>query len=78
MPKEAAADLFRIWLRRLPREDVVVYTDGSQDGPLVGYGYAIYQGDELRVTGRGKLYPTSIVFDAEVTGAWKGLCYVIT
>lgn len=78
LPKEAAADLFRSWLRCLPREDVVVYTDSSQDRPLVGYGYAIYRGDEIPATGRGKLHPTSIVFDAEVTGAWKGLCHVIT
>ncbi|RYP45714.1 hypothetical protein DL768_007978 [Monosporascus sp. mg162] len=73
MTKEEAAGAFRTWYSNLPATDVVVFTDGSQEGTDVGYGYAIYQGGRLLMTGRGRLDPCSIVFDAEVTGAWKGL-----
>lgn len=58
-------------------DDVTVFTDGSQDKEQVGYGYVVYKGGELLTSGRGKLHPTSIVFDAEVVGAWKGLQHVL-
>lgn len=75
--KEEAAKSFHTWLSHVPREDVVVYTDGSQDGPEIGYGYAVYKNNEVLAQGKGKLHPISVVFDAEVVGAWKGLQHAI-
>ena len=75
--KEEAAKSVHTWLSHVPREDVVVYTDGSQDGPEIGYGYAVYKNNEVLAQGKGKLHPISVVFDAEVVGAWKGLQHAI-
>ena len=56
----------------------MVFTDGSQEGDKVGYGFAVYQNKKLLSSGCGRLDPISINFDAEVEGAWKGLQRVIT
>ena len=76
MTKEDAAKAFIEWQAALPARDVVIFTDGSQLETAVGYGFAIYADGTLKATGKGKLSPTSIVFDAEVVGAWKGLQHV--
>ncbi|RYO81946.1 hypothetical protein DL766_008345 [Monosporascus sp. MC13-8B] len=78
LTKRKAAEAFEDWYRELPSSDVVVFTDGSQEGNKIGYGFAVYQDRKLLSTGCGKLDPTSINFDAEVVGAWKWLQYVIT
>jgi ribonuclease HI len=75
--KEAAAKAFIQWWDALPPDDVLVFSDGSEQykehEKLVGYGYAIYQGKRQLTTGYGPINPTSHVFDAEAIGAWKGL-----
>ena len=78
LPKEQAAKAFENWYNALPPMDVVVFTDGSQDGDKIGYGFAVYQNKKLLSSGCGRLDPISINFDAEVVGAWKGLQRVIT
>jgi len=76
-PKETAAKAFIQWWDTLPPDDVLVFSDGSEQykdsEKLVGYGYAIYQGKRQLNTGYGSINPISHVFDAEAIGAWKGL-----
>ncbi|RYO76081.1 hypothetical protein DL764_010307 [Monosporascus ibericus] len=78
LTKEEAAKAFETWHAALPPDDVVVFSDGSQDKTEIGYGFAVYQNKRLLGTGRGRLDPCSTVFDAEVVGAWKGLKHVVT
>ncbi|RYP63375.1 hypothetical protein DL771_009311 [Monosporascus sp. 5C6A] len=78
LPKEQAAEAFEGWYRTLPPGDVVVFTDGSQEGDKIGYGFAVFQNQKLLTSGCGRLDPISNNFDAEVVGAWKGLQSVTT
>ena len=75
--KETAAAAFKKWWAALPPTDVTVFTDGSEQTAggerLVGYGYAIYQGQKQLATGLGAINSLSHVFDAEAIGVWKGL-----
>jgi ribonuclease HI len=75
--KTQAAKAFKRWFRDRPADEVVVFTDGSQKGDDVGYGFAVYLGQECIGTGQGKLETPSINFDGEAVGAWKGLEHVI-
>ena len=78
LPKKQATEAFKGWYQTLPSEDVVVFTDGSQEGDKIGYGFAVYQNQKLLTSGCGRLDPVSINFDAEAVGAWKGLQNAIT
>ena len=79
--KKEAAKAFEKWWHELPSTDVTIFSDGSEqhryEDRFVGYGYAIYQGQELVTTGKGSINSTSHVFDAEAIGAWKGLSKAI-
>jgi hypothetical protein len=53
----------------LPSTDVTIFSDGSeQHWHGVGYGYAIYQGQELVTTGKGSINSMSHVFDVKAIG----------
>src|SRR5450631_3374384 len=79
--KDAATERFKEWWRSLPPEDVVVFSDGSEqykdDRRGVGYGFAIYQHSRKISDGLGTICSDSHVFDAEAVGAWKGLQAVL-
>ncbi|CCE34857.1 uncharacterized protein CPUR_08796 [Claviceps purpurea 20.1] len=80
LSKSDAAKEFEAWYTALPRDDVVVFTDGSQnEKSQVGYGYAVYQNGKEIGCGQASLpdFPHSVVFDAEAVGAWRGLQHVL-
>ena len=71
--KEDTAKDFRSWLAQATAEDIIIYSDGSQsEGGAVGWGYAIFAGNPLRLSGHGRLAQAE-VFDAEIFGALSGL-----
>lgn len=71
--KEKAAEEFKAWFERQGPFDITVFTDGSKSKEGLGYGYAIYEGQEVVGTGQGKMSPDGVVFDAEGLGALRGL-----
>jgi ribonuclease HI len=74
LDKEKATARFREWQAALPTDDIIVFTDGSQDEyGRTGWGFAIYGGgpDPLK-TGYGALARAE-VFDAEAVAALNGL-----
>lgn len=74
LTKAQAAKDFVLWYDNLPGNNIVVFSDGSQEGRTnIGYGYAVYQGEQLLGSGNGRLDECSINFDAEAVGAWRGL-----
>jgi len=79
--KRLAAKAFKEWWAHLPRDEVTVFSDGSEqslDGiKHVTYGYVVYQGAREVGQGRGSLNTRSHVFDAEAVGAWRGLEHVM-
>ena len=71
--KEEKTKQIMFWLRDLPPGTLCVYLDGSSTVPAYSaYGYAIYRGGELIASG-GNFLPGAEVFDAEITGAVRGL-----
>jgi hypothetical protein len=70
--QEEAARAFKKWWHELLSTDMTIFLDGSEQhwhrDRFVGYGYAIYQGQELVTTGKGFISSTSHVFDAEAIG----------
>lgn len=77
LPKASAAKAFKRWFVNRLADEVTVFTDGSQKGENVGYGFAAYLGRDCIGTGHGKLGTPSLNFDGEAIGAWKGLEYVL-
>jgi ribonuclease HI len=79
--KKQAAAQFNTWWANLPRSDIAVFSDGSEQringDRHVTYGYAIYWNRLKVAEGRGSLNPQSHVFDAEAVGAWRGLQHAI-
>ena len=79
--KTEAAINFKQWWAQLPESHVTIFSDGSEqekDGARrVTYGFVIYQHGKIMHKGSGSLHPQSHVFDAEVTGAWRGLQYAL-
>lgn len=71
--KKEAADEFRDWEVWLTDREVVIHSDGSKKNGETGYGYVIYRNGARRSAGRASLDELSEVFDAEATGAWRGL-----
>jgi hypothetical protein len=71
--KEEAARAFKKWWHELLSTNVTIFLDGSEQhwhkDRFVGYGYVIYQGQELVTTGKGSISSTSHVFDAKAIGA---------
>ena len=72
--KKTAAKAFKEWWAQLLPLDVTIFSDGSEQYTKEGdkrvtYGFAVYQDRKQLHTGRGLLYPTSHVFDAEAVGA---------
>jgi hypothetical protein len=71
--KKQAAAQFNTWWADLPRADIAVFSDGSEQringDKHVTYGYAIYWNRLKVAEGRGSLNPQSHVFDAEAVGA---------
>jgi hypothetical protein len=70
--KEEAARAFKKWWHELLSTDVTIFSNGSEQhwhgDRFVGYGYAIYQGQELVTTSKGSISSTSHVFNAEAIG----------
>ena len=80
--KKIAAKAFDRWWAQLSPLDVTIFLDSSEQYTKEGekrvtYGFAVYQDRKQLQTGRGSLHPTSHVFDAEATGAWRGLQHTI-
>lgn len=71
--KKEKAKQIQIWLGNLPAGTICVYTDGSSTGPAVSaYGYAVYK-DTVLIASGGKFLPGAEIYDAEITGAVRGL-----
>jgi ribonuclease HI len=71
--KEESAKAFHKWLRMLPPQTILVYSDGSLSPEgAAGYGYTVHQTGQSISNGSGRLGPAE-VFDAEATGALEGL-----
>jgi hypothetical protein len=70
--KEEAARAFKKWWHKLLSTNIMIFSDGSEQhwhrDRFVGYGYAIYQGQELVTTSKGFISSTSYVFDTEAIG----------
>jgi len=79
LSKRLATQKFEQWFRNLDPWDLAVFTDGSQEGLKLGYGYAILQPgySEPIAYGKGSLDTCGVVFDAEAMGAWRGLEHAI-
>ncbi|KAL9561824.1 hypothetical protein ACKAV7_014086 [Fusarium commune] len=72
-PKEESAEAFLQWVEAADPTTWIVYSDGSLSSEgAASYGFAIHQKDLSICDGSGRLGPAE-VFDAEVTGALKGL-----
>ncbi|KAK4073573.1 hypothetical protein Purlil1_12997 [Purpureocillium lilacinum] len=71
--KDESAKDFLEWLRSIPRETLIVYSDGSlSTEKAAGYGYVIHCNGLTLTSGSGRLGPAE-VFDAEAKGALEGL-----
>lgn len=71
--KDESAEDFRVWLRSIPHETLVVYSDGSlSTEKAAGYGFVIHRNGLTLTSGSGRLGPAE-VFDAEAKGALEGL-----
>ncbi|KAK4058962.1 hypothetical protein Purlil1_14408 [Purpureocillium lilacinum] len=71
--KYESAEEFREWLRSIPSETLIVYSDGSlSTEKAAGYGDVIHRNGLTLTTGNGRLGPAE-VFDAEAKGALEGL-----
>ncbi|PWI64325.1 hypothetical protein PCL_11268 [Purpureocillium lilacinum] len=71
--KDESAEEFREWLRSIPSETLIVYSDGSlSTEKAAGYGYVIHRNGLTLTSGNGRLGPAE-VFDAEAKGALEGL-----
>ncbi|KAJ6439036.1 hypothetical protein O9K51_08440 [Purpureocillium lavendulum] len=71
--KDESAEEFREWLRSIPSETLIVYSDGSlSTEKAAGYGYVIHRNGLTLTSGSGRLGPAE-VFDAEAKGALEGL-----
>jgi hypothetical protein len=70
--KKEAAKAFKKWWHKLLSTDVTIFSDELKQhwhgDRFVGYGYAIYQGQELVTTSKGSISSTSHVFDTEAIG----------
>jgi len=79
--KKQAAEDFKKWYKTLPRKDITIFSDGSEQwvegSKHVTYGYVIYQGGKRIGSGRGSLNTRSHVFDAEIVGAARGLTHAL-
>jgi ribonuclease HI len=77
LDKKTAAKHFEEWFKARTRDDLVLFSDGSEltkDGAHhVGYGWVIYRNGFAIAEGKGAINPQSHVFDAEAIGACKGL-----
>lgn len=72
-----AATASREWLKCLPDDHVVAFSDRSSTREGRGYSYAIYQaGKEIRYS-TASISPYSVVFDTEAVGAWRALQHII-
>ena len=72
-PKDESAKDFLEWLRSIPRETLIVYSDGSlSTEKAAGYGYVIHRNGLTLTSSSGRLGPAE-VFDAEAKGALEGL-----
>ena len=78
LPKEEAAATFRQWHSSLPKEDLVVFSDGSrsQNGEI-GYGFVLCEAADLYskrpIASLAARLGDAEVFDAEAAGALAGL-----
>lgn len=71
--KEETAAGFQGWRQDLPPRTMVVYSDGSMtEEGAAGYGFSVHQDGRSVDQGCDRLGPAE-VFDAEATGALKGL-----
>ena len=70
--KEAAQD-FQDWLKTVPDNHIIIYSDGSKapDG-ATGFGFVIYRNNRRIAQGCGRL-GVAEVFDGEAEGARAGL-----
>ncbi|KAJ3572670.1 hypothetical protein NPX13_g4972 [Xylaria arbuscula] len=67
-----AAKAFQKWHENLPPEDAVVFSDGSQEGRQVGYGYVVYQNHKEIAHGAGGLPEPSIRSHRSLEGPETG------
>ncbi|KAF6817405.1 hypothetical protein CMUS01_12106 [Colletotrichum musicola] len=71
--KEEAAKAFLVWLKTIPDNHMVIYSDGSKaSNGATGYGFVIYRGTKRIAQGCGR-FSLAEVFDGEVEGARAGL-----
>jgi hypothetical protein len=71
--QEGGSRKFRDWEFQLTGREIVIYLDGPKQSGETGYGYVIYRNRARRAAGLASLDELSEVFDAEATGAWRGL-----
>ena len=77
--KQEATSAFNSWYAQVPEQDLIVFSDGSQDRAQLGYGYVILNPKSQApiAQGNGSLHTCGVVFDAEAIGAWRGLEHAI-
>ena len=75
LDKNKAAKAFMQWFKAQGPGDLTVFSDGSKGEDGIGYGYVVYRGWEAEpvCSGRASLDGKSVVYDAEVIGACRGL-----
>ncbi|KAK2752250.1 reverse transcriptase [Colletotrichum kahawae] len=71
--KEKAAKAFQDWLKTVPDNHTIIYSDGSKaPNGATGFGFVIYRSNKRIAQGCGRLSVAG-VFDGEVEGARAGL-----
>jgi hypothetical protein len=57
----------------LSLQDIVLYSDGSEDEETTGYGYVMNKDERQIAVGEASSDNASEVFTAEAIAAWMGL-----
>lgn len=79
VPQARRRIFFRNFLNNIPKNDILVYTDGSKspDGKI-GTGFAIYQMDRQITIGGYPLGPHNEIQDAEAHAILFGICAALS
>jgi len=74
LTKEQAANRFKTFIQSIPRNDIIIYSDGSkQANGQTGGGFVGYQAGSQFLSSSFPLGPNKEVFDAEAEAALAGL-----
>ena len=55
LSKEDTASNLQQWLATLSAHSIIIFSDGSQQNRVVGWGYTIFSGNTLKSSGHGRL-----------------------